>query len=322
MKRVLVVGGAGYVGGATVWALHREGYSVCVLDDLSSGNPEGLPPGVEVVQASTSDHAALLGLLQGFRPSAVLHFAASIQVGESVQHPLKYLSGNVAAGMSVFQAMLDVGVRKLVVSSSASVYAPSGVPLSEDAPTGPASPYGEAKLYLERAVSWMAAAHGWEAASLRYFNAAGALESRGEEHHPETHLIPRILEVAAGQSPVFGIYGGDYPTPDGTCVRDFVHVADIADAHVRMLAHLRPGHRIYNVGTGRGSTVREVVRTAERVTGRQVAVRVNPRRPGDPPFLVANSDRLRKETGWSPSRSSLEEIVRDAWSWKMRSGDR
>ncbi len=272
-----------------------------------------MPGDVLLHRGSVADVPFVRSLLDSLRPDVVLHFAAGIQVGESMRAPLKYLEGNVAGTLGLLRAMVASGVKRLVFSSSASVYAPGSEPLTEEAPTRPTSPYGESKLYLERALTWVCAAHGMQAVSLRYFNAAGAVEGRRENHRPETHLVPRVLEVAAGRAPVLDLFGADYATPDGSCIRDYVHVGDVADAHVRVLTEPREGHRIYNVGSGRGHSVREVVAAAEKVTGRKVPLHVAPRRSGDPERLVADASRLQRETGWTAGRSGLERILSDAW---------
>ncbi|MCK6528124.1 UDP-glucose 4-epimerase GalE [Myxococcota bacterium] len=315
--RVLVTGGAGYIGSVVTAELARAGHGPVVLDSLETGHRGALTAGVPLVVADLRDAGAVRAALREHRIEAVVHMAGYIQVGESVTAPGKYYRNNLAAGLGLLDAMVECGIGRMVFSSTAAVYGqPSGAPIAEDAPTGPGNPYGETKLSFERALAWYGRAHGIRSASLRYFNAAGATERLGEDHRPETHLIPLVLQAAAGRRAEVTVHGDDYPTPDGTCVRDYVHVADLARAHVLALPALGPSHRVYNVGCGGdGYSVRQVIEVARQVTGRHVPVKVGPRRPGDAPVLVARSDRIRRELGWSPERQDLRDIVASAWEW-------
>jgi UDP-glucose 4-epimerase len=309
-----LIGGAGYVGGAAAWAFHRAGYRVDVYDDLGKGSAEGLPAGVRLHRGCGTDVSGLGERLLQARPDVVLHFAGSIEAGESMRDPLKYLEGNVRILASTLRAMERAGLRRILFASSAGVYAPSSSPLREVDPLVPGNPYGESKLACERLLQWAAPPLRLEALSLRFFNAAGACEGRPERHRPETHLIPRILDAARGSAPAVQVFGDDYPTPDGTCVRDYVHVADLAEAHLRAVDLFAPGHRAFNIGSGRGHSVLEVVRAAEQITGRRIRIDRCARREGDPPCLVADPGAFRAATGWNPRRSSLERILKDAWT--------
>ena len=317
--RVLVTGGAGYIGSVTVAALCRAGHEVVVLDNLSEGHRAAVPDEVPLVERDLSDYAAVAETLRHYGCEAVVHFAASALVAESVENPRKYYENNVSASLSLLAAMLDCSVRRLVFSSSAATYGvPQIVPIPEDHPQQPINPYGFTKYVIEQAIRDYASAHGLGAVMLRYFNAAGAsLDGRlGEHHRHETHLIPIVLQAALGQRPHVMIFGTDYPTRDGTCVRDFVHVEDLADAHVRALEAIVPGHALaLNCGTGQGYTVREVIETARTVTGRPIPAVESGRRPGDPPELVAAVDRIRAELGWVPRLPGLNQIIDSAWRW-------
>ncbi|MGE5578869.1 MAG: UDP-glucose 4-epimerase GalE [Bacillota bacterium] len=316
--RVLVTGGAGYIGAHTVKALAEEGYQVTVLDDLSRGHPEQIP-GVKLVIGDTGDRDALDDLFAQADYDAVIHFASESLVGESVKNPERYYRRNVVGGLTLLSAMVNAGVRKMVFSSSAAVYGePATVPIPEGAPIAPVSPYGETKAILERALAWFDRAHGLRSMSLRYFNAAGADPGgrMGEDHEPETHLIPLVFRAILSGEPIT-VFGNDYPTPDGTCIRDYVHVSDLAAAHVLALEALEKGAETacVNIGTGRGWSNMEVIRCVEEVTGRRVPYVVGARRDGDPAVLVAAVERAKEFLGWSPRHSSLEEIVRTAWQW-------
>lgn len=312
-KKVLVTGGAGYVGGVVAAHLLAAGHRVTVLDDLSTGFRAGVPAGAEFVEGRIQDAAKVLDGSYG----AVLHFAASSQVGESVAHPEKYWRNNVAGTLDLLDAMRGSGVRTLVFSSTAATYGePAAVPIPETAATAPTSPYGATKLAVDHMISAECAAHGLSAVSLRYFNVAGAYGAHGERHDPESHLIPLVLQVAQGRRPAVSVFGEDYPTPDGTCLRDYIHVADLAEAHLLALAKAPAGeHLICNLGLGHGFSVREVIDAARRVTGHPIPCTVEPRRPGDPAALVASADRARQRLGWQPRRTDLAEIVRDAWTF-------
>jgi UDP-glucose-4-epimerase GalE len=315
---VLVVGGAGYIGCHAAHALRRSGYEAILYDNLSRGH-KFLAEGFELIAADIADHAELARVLQ--RVSAVMHFAADSQVGESVQNPRKYFSNNVGNGLALLNATLDAGVRKFIFSSTCAVYGiPAKVPITEATPRQPVSPYGTSKLFLENALEGYARAYGLRSVSLRYFNAAGADESGtiGEMHDPETHLIPCALKAVTAERGPLEIFGVDYPTPDGTCIRDYIHVSDLAEAHVLALQHLKDIDMAaqYNLGTGTGASVKEVIATIEEVTGKKVPRRVSERRSGDPPELVADPARARAALGWKAKRS-LHDIVQTAWQWEQ-----
>jgi UDP-glucose 4-epimerase len=310
--RVLVAGGAGYIGSVVTAALLDGGHEVTVLDDLSTGHADAVPSGARLVDASLHDSAPVLA---DVRPEAVLHFAARSLVGASQERPQDYWDTNVAGSFALLEAMRAVGCRRIVFSSTAATYGePELVPIPEDAPTRPTNTYGATKLSVDMMLTSYAVAHGFAAVSLRYFNVAGAAYGLGERHTTETHLIPIALQVATGERDSMTIYGDDYPTPDGTCIRDYIHVGDLADAHLLALPAPGPGeHRIYNLGNGLGFSVQEVVDAVREVTGHPIPVVVGPRRPGDPAQLVASSDRIRADLGWTPRHTDLAGIVRDAW---------
>lgn len=318
MSKYLVTGGAGYVGSVVAAHLLAAGHSVTVLDDLSTGHRAAVPTGAEFVQGRVQDLTTEQGA--GWLDASfhgVLHFAASSQVGESVADPAKYWRNNVGGTIELLAAMRERGVRTLVFSSTAATYGePDTTPITEDARTAPTNPYGASKLAVDQMIAGECAAHQLAAVSLRYFNVAGAHGSYGERHHPETHLIPLVLQVAAGRRKAISVYGDDYPTPDGTCVRDYIHVADLAEAHLLALdAAVAGEHLVCNLGNGNGFSVREVVETVRRVTGHPVPEVVAPRRAGDPAVLVASSARARERLGWRPSRPDLAGIVEDAWEF-------
>ncbi|MFF2201589.1 UDP-glucose 4-epimerase GalE [Streptomyces sp. NPDC058145] len=316
--KYLVTGGAGYVGSVVAQHLLEAGHEVTVLDNLSTGFRAGVPAGAAFVEGDIRDAAKWLD------PSyeGVLHFAAFSQVGESVVKPEKYWDNNVAGSLALLGAMREAGVRKLVFSSTAATYGePEQIPIVETAPTRPTNPYGATKLAVDHMITSEANAHGLAAVSLRYFNVAGAYGTSsdvmsGERHDPESHLIPLVLQVAQGRRDAISVYGDDYPTPDGTCVRDYIHVADLAEAHLLALDTARPGeHLICNLGNGSGFSVREVVETVRKVTGHPIPEVVAPRRGGDPAVLVASADTAREKLGWNPSRADLAGIVADAWEF-------
>jgi UDP-glucose 4-epimerase len=318
-KKLLVTGGAGYIGGVVAAHLLEAGHRVTVLDDLSTGFRAGVPEGAEFVEGRVQDAAKVLD--GSF--DAVLHFAASSQVGESVAHPEKYWRNNVAGTLELLGAMRESGVRTLVFSSTAATYGePTEVPITEGAATAPTNPYGATKLAVDHMIASECAAHGLSAVSLRYFNVAGAYGRHGERHDPESHLIPLVLQVAQGRRAAISVYGDDYPTPDGTCLRDYIHVADLAEAHLLALEHAPAGgHLICNLGNGEGFSVRQVVDAAREVTGHPIPAVVEPRRAGDPAVLVASAERARQLLGWQPRRTDLAEIIRDAWTFATSLGE-
>lgn len=313
--RLLVTGGAGYIGSVCSAVALAAGHRVTVFDNLSKGHRAAVPAGAQLVTGDLLDPAALRGALDaGF--DAVLHFAALIVVPESVRKPELYYRNNVVGTLNLVDAMREAAVPRLVFSSTAAVYGdPETVSIPEDAPARPANPYGNTKLAVDRMLADEAAAHGLGAVSLRYFNVGGAHAGLGEDHHPETHLIPSVLAAAAGRAPAVELFGTDYDTPDGTCVRDYVHIADLAAAHLLALESAVAGqHQVYNLGSGEGYSVRQVIDAVKRVTGRDFAVAERARRPGDSPRLVASSERIRTRLGWRP-RHGLDDIVGDAWTW-------
>jgi UDP-glucose 4-epimerase len=318
--RVLVTGGAGYIGSVVVEELVRDGHEVVVYDSLYKGHREALVEGARFVEADLLDAERLRRTFADERTEAVIHMAADSLVGESVTNPAKYYRNNVVAGLALLDAMNESGVRRLVFSSTAATYGePEKQPVEETDPTNPTNTYGETKLAFEHALRWYEHAHAIRSVSLRYFNAAGATAHCGEMHDPETHLIPIVLQVAAGTREAVEIYGEDYPTRDGTCVRDYVHVVDLARAHILALGILGERSAIYNLGCGgEGYTVREVIDAARAVTGREIKVRVGARRAGDPAVLVASSARIRRELGWSPQFQDLRLIIESAWAWMER----
>lgn len=299
-------------------ALAKRGHTVVVYDNLCHATRAQVPPGVDFVQGEVADRFRLEELLaSGF--DGVMHFAALIEAGESMRHPELYFRNNTASTLSLLEAMISTGVHRLVFSSTAAVYGePDVTPIPEDAPLRPTNPYGESKLLVEKMLNWMYRVHGLRYASLRYFNVAGALEGRGEAHEPESHLIPLVLDVALGRRDQIKIYGDDYPTPDGTCVRDYIHVEDLAHAHLLAFQALADkGPLIYNLGNGAGFSVREVIESARRVTGHPIPVETVPRRAGDPAVLIASSEKIARELGWRPRHTSLDEIMESAWKWQQ-----
>src|SRR5690242_257736 len=318
--KTLVTGGAGYIGATTVQSLLDAGHEVLVFDNLSKGYADAIPPAVTLVKGDIGNREQVDQVLRDYRPEAVLHFAASIEAGESMKVPEKYFRNNSAATLTLLEAMLAAGVRKFIFSSTAALYGePKRIPIHEDDELRPTNAYGESKLLVERMLSWFHRVHGLRYASLRYFNAAGGAGALGEDHQPESHLIPLVLQVAQGKSPRISIYGTDYATPDGTCIRDYVHVLDLASAHVLALNALADRDQlIYNLGNGRGFSVRQVVEVARKVTGHAIAAEDAPRRPGDPAVLVASSEKICRELGWQPRYPELEQIVASAWEWRRK----
>jgi UDP-glucose 4-epimerase len=319
VSTLLVTGGAGYVGSHAVVELLARGHKVVVFDNLYQGHREAVPAEANFVRGDLCDRGAVAAVFKAHKIDAIMHFAAHSLVGESMTKPFRYVGENVVNALNLIEAAVENKVRKFVMSSSCAIFGtPERVPIDEDVATAPVNPYGEGKLAVERILHWADRAHGLRSACLRYFNAAGAHPTAGigEDHSPETHLIPIALEVALGRRKHIDIYGTDYPTPDGTCVRDYIHVCDLADAHVRVLDALDERSRHYNVGIGRGYSVREVLASVRRVTGAAVPERIAPRRAGDPPTLVAAPDRIRRELGWTPRFPEIDQIVGTAWQWR------
>jgi UDP-glucose 4-epimerase len=319
--RILVTGGAGYIGSVAVELLLNEGHEVVVLDNLIKGHKGAVDPRARFVQGDIANLPLVEKTLRDNRIDAVMHFAAHSLVGESMQEPLKYFDNNVSASLGLVEGMLRAGVRMLVFSSTAATYGmPRNIPIRETDPTDPINPYGESKLAFERMLRWFDEIHGLKYISLRYFNAAGASDKFGEVHDPETHLIPLVLQVALGQRPFVQIYGDDYPTPDGTAIRDYIHVIDLAQAHILALNWMAQGgeSRIFNLGNGEGFSVRQVIDVARQVTGHPIPAQVGPRRQGDPPVLVASSEEIIRQLGWKPRYPALADIIRSAWQWHQR----
>lgn len=318
--KILVTGGAGYIGSVCVESLCDSGFNTVVFDNLSEGHRAAVDPRATFEEGCLGDPAQLKELFSTHKPEAVIHFAASALVGESMSNPAKYFRNNVAAGLNLLEASREAGVKKFVFSSTCATYGlPEKSPIREETPQKPVNPYGESKLMMETMLRWFHQCHGFEFVVFRYFNAAGATHKLGESHKLETHLIPNILRVALGQKTHCEIFGTDYPTPDGTCVRDYVHVSDLAEAHVRAL---QPGNTgFYNLGTGRGYSVREVIRACERASGRRIEAREQPRRAGDPPELVADPSRVREVLGWKPRFTDIDAIVSTAWDWHKRNSN-
>jgi UDP-glucose 4-epimerase len=317
-ERILVAGGAGYIGSVVVAQLAARGFEPVVYDDLSHGHRAALPKGAQLIVGDIGDRDALDRAFSDVKPQGVMHFAAFIEAGESMQRPEKYFRNNTASALTLLEAVLAHKVSRFVFSSTAALYgAPEKTPIEETAPLHPTNAYGESKLLVEQMLEWFHRIHGLRYASLRYFNVAGAAGEQGEDHHPESHLIPLAFQVALGSRKEFSIFGTDYPTPDGTCIRDYIHVSDLADAHLLVLDALKDKDRlIYNLGNGQGFSVREVIEMVRRVTGHPIRAKESPRRPGDPAVLVASSEKIKKELGWKPKYAELQSIVRSAWEWQ------
>lgn len=317
MKRIFVTGGAGYIGSVCVEDLLNRGFEVAVFDNLSEGHRKAIDPRARFFEGDLADSKSI-GLAMGeFKPVAVMHFAANALVGESMQNPSKYFRNNVCSGINLLDAMVQAGVKRFVFSSTCATFGvPTRMPIDESLPQLPINPYGESKLMFEHVLRWYHEIHGLDYVALRYFNAAGASERFGEDHRIESHLIPNILKVALGQKSHVEIYGTDYETPDGTCIRDYIHILDLSEAH--RLALEAPGGSKYNLGTGGGTSVREVIECCRKVTGREITVVEKDRRPGDPPRLIAASEKIRHELGWSPRFNDIETIVRSAWQWHLQ----
>jgi UDP-glucose 4-epimerase len=313
---ILVTGGAGYIGSVVVEELIHQGDQVTVFDNLIQGHRAAVHPQAEFVLGDLADCEAVNDLFAEHDFEAVMHFASNTLVGESMQQPLKYVGDNVVNGLHLLDAMVKRGVWRFILSSTANLFdEPQRLPINETERIVPGSPYGESKFILERMLYWLDRIHGLRFAALRYFNAAGATAERGEDHDPETHLIPLVLQVALGQRDHIQVYGNDYPTCDGTCVRDYIHVLDLAQAHILALRALDEGSRTYNLGNGQGYTVREVIEAARAVTGHPIPAVDGPRRPGDPAELIAGSDKIQRELGWQPRFPDLRDIVQSAWDW-------
>lgn len=318
--KVLVTGGAGYIGSVGVHVLVDEGYEVVVVDNLSQGHRAAVHEDATFVKGDLRDRAFVDAVLGEHSPDAIMHFASKSLVGESMEKPFLYLGDNVRAGVNVMESAVNHEVERFILSSTANLFGtPDEIPIDEEESIEPGSPYGESKFILERNLHWLDELDALRFASLRYFNAAGAASpDLGEDHDPETHLIPIVLEVALGQRDRIEIYGNDYDTPDGTCVRDYIHVLDLARAHVLALEALDDRSRVYNLGNGNGYSVREVIDTARAVTGADIPAEVGPRRPGDPAALIASSEKIREELGWSPEYGALEDILASAWEWHQK----
>ncbi len=321
--KVLVTGGAGYIGSVVAAQLLDAGHSVVIYDNLSKGSTHAVPVGAKLVVGDVGNRDRLRELFDAQEFDAVMHFAAWIEAGESMKEPERFFRNNSANALTLLEVMLEKGVKRFVFSSTAALFGdPERIPIEEDDPLRPTNAYGESKLLVEKMLSWFHRIHGLSYASLRYFNAAGATAERGEAHHPETHLIPLILQVAAGTRQSISIFGTDYNTPDGTCVRDYIHITDLASAHLLALDALAKrddaAALIYNLGNGRGFSVREVIEAARRVTGHAIPAVENARRPGDPAVLVASSEKIRRELGWKPQYAELEAIIQSAWEWAQR----
>ena len=312
--KVLVVGGAGYIGSVCAELLLNEGHGVSIFDNLSEGHRAALDSRAHFMQGDLHERHSIELALTAQKPDAVMHFAANALVGESMQNPSKYFRNNIANGLNLLDAMVDADVKTIVFSSTCAIFGPpERVPIDETTPKKPINPYGESKLAFEKILRWYGEIHGLKFVCLRYFNAAGASEKYGEDHRLETHLIPNVLKVALGEKPHAEIFGTDYETPDGTCIRDYIHILDLARAHILALGSEKSD--FYNLGTGGGSSVREVIDACRKVTGRNIDVVERPRRPGDPPRLIASSVKIKRELGWQPQFQSLDAIIESAWKW-------
>ena len=315
--RIFVTGGAGYIGSVCSELLIDEGHEVTIFDNLIEGHRRALDSRAQFIQGDLADRRQIEAALSSTRPDAVMHFAAYALVPESMRDPSKYFRNNICNGLNLLDAMVAAGVQRIIFSSTCAIFGPpERVPIDETAIPRPISPYGESKLAFETILHWYDEIHGVKSVSLRYFNASGATENFGEDHRPETHLIPTVLKVALGQSPNVEIYGTDYETPDGTCIRDYIHIVDLARAHILALG--ASGSGFYNLGTGGGSSVQEIVEACRKITGRKIRTVEKPRRPGDPPRLIASSEKIKKELGWQPQFQSLDAIIESAWAWHQK----
>jgi len=317
MKSIFVVGGAGYIGSICVEQLLNQGFKVAVFDNLTEGHRRAVDPRAEFFLGDLADPHALRLALDEVKPDAAMHFAANALVGESMQNPTKYFRNNVANGVNLLEALVATGVKKFVFSSTCATFGiPERMPIDETLPQNPINPYGESKLMFEKILRWYDEIHKLRFVALRYFNAAGATEQFGEDHRIETHLIPNVLKVALGQKEHVEIYGTDYPTPDGTCIRDYIHILDLAQAHILALG--AKDSAFFNLGTGGGTSVKEVIDACRAVTGKDIPFVEKPRRPGDPPRLIAGSDKIRATLGWEPKFQSIQAIVESAWAWHVK----
>jgi UDP-glucose 4-epimerase len=313
---IFVTGGAGYIGSICVEELLNAGHSVTVFDNLSEGHRHAIDPRASFAEGDLMDTANLTRALADSGAEAVMHFAANALVGESMTNPVKYFRNNVTGGLHLLEAMVQTGVKRIVFSSTCATFGtPERVPIDETLPQRPINPYGESKLMFEQMLRWFDELHGIRYVALRYFNAAGASQRYGEDHRIETHLIPNILKVALGQKESVSVFGTDYPTPDGTCIRDYIHILDLAQAHMLALSAERSAK--YNLGTGGGTSVRQVIAACEKVTSRPIRVMEEPRRPGDPARLIASSERIHRELGWTPRFQAIEPIIESAWKWHL-----
>lgn len=317
--KILVTGGAGYIGSVATEVLVRGGYDVTVFDNLQQGHRAAVTEGAQFIEGDLADPDSIDQALATCKPEAVMHFAANSLVGQSMEQPFLYLQDNVVNALNLLRAMETHGVKKIILSSTANLFAdPLKMPIDEDERIIPGSPYGESKGIIERFLHWLSITKGMKFACLRYFNAAGATEAHGEDHNPELHLIPIILQVALGQREKVYVFGDDYDTPDGTCVRDYIHVEDLVDAHLLALKALDEGNRIYNLGNGKGFSVQEVIDAARKITGHAIPADIAPRRPGDPAILVAGSEKIQSELGWKPRFPEIESIIEAAWKWHQK----
>jgi UDP-glucose 4-epimerase len=315
--KILVVGGAGYIGSVCAELLLNEGHEVGIFDNLSEGHGRAIDSRAQFIQGDLQNRQLIQKTLATQQPDAVMHFAANALVGESMQNPSKYFRNNVANGLNLLDGMVEVGVGKIIFSSTCAIFGPPDrLPIDEQTPTRPINPYGESKLAFEKILRWYDQIHGLRFVSLRYFNAAGASEKFGEDHRVETHLIPNVLKVALGEKTHVEIFGTDYETPDGTCIRDYIHIIDLAQAHVLALSSSKSD--FYNLGTGGGASVREVIDSCRKITGHKIDVVEKPPRPGDPPRLIASSDKIKSELGWTPRFQSLDAIIQSAWKWHQK----
>jgi UDP-glucose 4-epimerase len=318
--RIFLTGGAGYIGSVCAELLLNEGHEVAIFDNLTEGHRRAVDSRANFIQGDLADRLQIEAALSSTRPDAVMHFAAYALVPESMRDPSKYFRNNIANGLNLLDAVVATGVQRIIFSSTCAIFGPpERVPIDETAHPRPVSPYGESKLAFEKILRWYDEIHALKFVSLRYFNAAGATENLGEDHRPETHLIPNVLKVALGKSPNVEIYGTDYETPDGTCIRDYIHIVDLARAHILALGAAASG--FYNLGTGGGFSVREVIAACRKITGRKIETIEKPRRPGDPPRLIASSEKIKKELGWQPQFQSLDAIVESAWKWHLKFPD-